>query len=210
MKLGLIAGYSGKENQHSDRHDQTRRKPRLRLGVDVGSLRLRCRDAGRLDSRATRRKIKVGTAIMQMPARTPAHGRHDGDDVVAAFRQPLHCRPRRVRPAGGRRLARRAVRQAGDAPEGIHPDHEADLRARRSAAASTARNIRFPITARVPPDLGKPLKSIMVCEDKIPIYAATLTPAGVQAAAEVADGFFPIWMDPDQYQRVQGSDREGL
>ena len=39
----------------------------------------------------------------------------------------------------------------------------------------------------------------MVCEDKIPIYAATLTPAGVQAAAEVADGFFPIWMDPEQF-----------
>ena len=39
----------------------------------------------------------------------------------------------------------------------------------------------------------------MHCEEPIPIYAATITPAGVQAAAEVADGFFPIWMDPEQY-----------
>ena len=37
----------------------------------------------------------------------------------------------------------------------------------------------------------------------IPIYAATLTPAGVQAAAEVADGFFPVWMDPEQYHVFQ-------
>ena len=33
----------------------------------------------------------------------------------------------------------------------------------------------------------------------MPIYAATITPAGVAAAAEVADGFFPVWMDPEQY-----------
>ncbi|MEJ2090290.1 MAG: LLM class flavin-dependent oxidoreductase, partial [Gammaproteobacteria bacterium] len=47
--------------------------------------------------------------------------------------------------------------------------------------------------------LGKPLKSILHCEEDIPIYAATITPAGVAAAAEVADGFFPVWMDPEQY-----------
>ena len=62
-----------------------------------------------------------------------------------------------------------------------------------------ARNIRFPIVGPAAPGLGKPLKSILHCEQPIPIYAATLTPAGVQAAAEVADGFFPVWMDPDQY-----------
>ncbi len=48
--------------------------------------------------------------------------------------------------------------------------------------------------------LGKPLKSIVHIDKPIPIYAATLTPAGVAAAAEVADGFFPVWMDPDQYK----------
>ena len=47
--------------------------------------------------------------------------------------------------------------------------------------------------------LGKPLKSILHCEENIPIYAASITPRGVEAAAEVADGFFPIWMDPEKY-----------
>jgi len=39
----------------------------------------------------------------------------------------------------------------------------------------------------------------MHCEEDIPIYAATITPAGVAAAAEVSDGFFPVWMDPEKY-----------
>ena len=47
--------------------------------------------------------------------------------------------------------------------------------------------------------LGKPLKSILHCEEDIPIYAASITPNGVAAAAEVADGFFPVWMDPEQF-----------
>ncbi|MCB1685724.1 MAG: LLM class flavin-dependent oxidoreductase, partial [Pseudomonadales bacterium] len=47
--------------------------------------------------------------------------------------------------------------------------------------------------------LGKPLKSILQATEEIPIFAATITPAGVAAAAEVADGFFPVWMDPEQY-----------
>jgi len=48
--------------------------------------------------------------------------------------------------------------------------------------------------------LGKPLKSILHCEENIPIYSANITPKGVEAAAEVADGFFPVWMDPEQFQ----------
>ena len=39
--------------------------------------------------------------------------------------------------------------------------------------------------------LGKPLKSILHAAEDIPIFAATITPAGVAAAAEVADGFLP-------------------
>jgi F420-dependent oxidoreductase-like protein len=58
--------------------------------------------------------------------------------------------------------------------------------------------------------LGKPLKSILHCEEKIPIYAATITPAGVEAAAEVADGFFPVWMDPEKYDVFKEPVEKGL
>ena len=47
--------------------------------------------------------------------------------------------------------------------------------------------------------LGKPLKSILQGNPEIPIYTASITPAGLRCAAEVADGVFPVWMDPNKY-----------
>jgi F420-dependent oxidoreductase-like protein len=41
--------------------------------------------------------------------------------------------------------------------------------------------------------LGKPLKSILHGRADIPIVTATISPRGVAVAAEVADGFMPIW-----------------
>ena len=58
--------------------------------------------------------------------------------------------------------------------------------------------------------LGKPLKSILHCEEDIPIFAANITPKGVAAAAEVCDGFFPIWMDPEKFSVFQDSINEGF
>ena len=47
--------------------------------------------------------------------------------------------------------------------------------------------------------LGKPLKSILAPAKDIPIYTASITPAGLRCAGEVADGVFPVWMDPNKY-----------
>ena len=58
--------------------------------------------------------------------------------------------------------------------------------------------------------LGKPLKSILHCEEDIPIFAANITPRGVAGAAEVCDGFFPIWMDPEKYSVFEGPIQEGF
>ena len=44
--------------------------------------------------------------------------------------------------------------------------------------------------------LGKALKSILLADTSIPIFTASITPAGLAASAEVADGVFPIWMNP--------------
>jgi alkanesulfonate monooxygenase SsuD/methylene tetrahydromethanopterin reductase-like flavin-dependent oxidoreductase (luciferase family) len=46
--------------------------------------------------------------------------------------------------------------------------------------------------------LGKPLKSIMDATS-IPIYTASITNKGVETSAELADGVFPVWMNPDRY-----------
>jgi F420-dependent oxidoreductase-like protein len=71
--------------------------------------------------------------------------------------------------------------------------------AREQPLAFDGKEYQIPYRGPGSTGLGKPLKSIMHCEQPISIYAATLTPAGVQAAAEVADGFFPVWMDPEQF-----------
>ena len=71
--------------------------------------------------------------------------------------------------------------------------------AREAAVTFEGDQYQLPYTGPGATGLGKPLKSIMHCEEEIPIYAATITPKGVEAAAEVADGFFPVWMDPEQF-----------
>jgi F420-dependent oxidoreductase-like protein len=58
--------------------------------------------------------------------------------------------------------------------------------------------------------LGKPLKSIMLADSNIPIYTASITPAGLTASAEVADGVFPIWMSPDRYDVFEADIAKGL
>ena len=68
----------------------------------------------------------------------------------------------------------------------------------------------LPYTGEGATGLGKPLKSILHCEEDIPIYAATITDNGVAASAEVADGFFPVWMDPEQYSVFQGPIEKGF
>lgn len=39
--------------------------------------------------------------------------------------------------------------------------------------------------------------------DRIPIYLATLTPAGLELAGEIADGWIPIFFSPRDFERVQ-------
>jgi F420-dependent oxidoreductase-like protein len=50
--------------------------------------------------------------------------------------------------------------------------------------------------------LGKPLKSILHGNPDIPIYTASISPNGLRCAAEVADGVFPMMMDPDKVDSV--------
>jgi len=40
--------------------------------------------------------------------------------------------------------------------------------------------------------LGKPLKSILEANENIPIYAASITAAGLPCIGEFADGVFPV------------------
>lgn len=197
MKLGLISGYSGrkinipiKQVQHAEN-----------LGYDsIWTAEAYGSDAVTPATwiLANTTKMKVGTAIMQMPARTPA--------MAAMTAMTL------AELSGGRFIC--GVGASGpQVVEGWHGTPYGKPVTRLKEYISIMKQIfrregpatfegsmyQMPYTGPGATGLGKPLKSILHCEEDIPVYAATITPAGVAASAEVADGFFPVWMDPEQY-----------
>lgn len=197
MKLGLIAGYSGRKMNIPMEFI----KRAETLGYDsVWTSEAYGSDAVSPAAwiLANTDTIKVGTAIMQMPARTPA--------MTAMTAMSL------ADLSGGRFI----VGLGASGPQVIEGWHGVaygrpvtrlkeyvaimkQVFAREGPLHFQGKEYQIPYEGERATGLGKPLKSILHCGEDIPIYAATLTPAGVEAAAEVADGFFPVWMDPEQY-----------
>ena len=201
MKLGLLAGYAGRKINiplEAIKHAE-------KLGYDsVWTSEAYGSDAVTPAAwiLANTSKIKVGTAIMQMPARTPA---------MAAMTAMT------LAQLSGNRFILGVGASGPQVVEGWHgvaygrpvtrlKEYVQIIKAifaRQEALAFEGKEHQIPYKGPGSTGLGKPLKSILHLEQPIPIYAATLTPAGVQAAAEVADGFFPVWMDPEQYNVFQ-------
>jgi alkanesulfonate monooxygenase SsuD/methylene tetrahydromethanopterin reductase-like flavin-dependent oxidoreductase (luciferase family) len=88
-------------------------------------------------------KLRCGTAIMQMPARTPAMTAMTAMTLDHLSGGRFILGPRAVGPAGGRGLARRALRQAAHAHARVHLDHSPDPRAREARSSSTASSTTF-------------------------------------------------------------------
>jgi F420-dependent oxidoreductase-like protein len=58
--------------------------------------------------------------------------------------------------------------------------------------------------------LGKPLKSILHGRADMKIYSAAITPKGLACSGEVADGVFPVWMDPEKPETLVPYIEEGI
>jgi len=143
-------------------------------------------------------KIKVGTAIMQMPARTPA--------MAAMTAMTLD------QLSGGRFLL--GLGPSGpQVVEGWHGvpygkpltrtrEYIAILRkifAREEPLEFSGEHYTIPASGAGTTGLGKPLKSILHGNPRIPIYTASISPNGLRCAAEVADGVFPMMVDPEKF-----------
>ena len=77
---------------------------------------------------ALTKRIKLGTGIMQLAARTPANAAMCAGTVDAhGRRRTLHRRPRRVGAADRRGLVRRALGPAVLSLQGLRRDHAQDL-----------------------------------------------------------------------------------
>ncbi len=197
MKLGLIAGYSGSKinlPMDSIRHAES-------LGFDsVWTAEAYGSDAitPACWILANTTKIKAGTAIMQMPARSPAMAAMTAMTLAQLSNERFlvglgASGPQVVEGWHGVPYGKPVTRLRE------YVSIMKQVFAREDRLTFNGTEYHIPYDGPGATGLGKPLKSILHCDEDIPIYAATITPKGVEAAAEVADGFFPVWMDPEQF-----------
>ena len=146
-------------------------------------------------------RIKLGTAIMQMPGRTPANAA-----MTAMTLNQL---------SGGRFLLGLGL-SGPQVVEGWHGVSYAQPLARTREYVSIVRAIfrretpltfegrhyQIPYRGDDATGLGKPLKSTLKADPNIPIYLAAIGPKNVELAAEVADGWLPIFFAPERYDAV--------
>jgi F420-dependent oxidoreductase-like protein len=197
MKLGLNIGYSGSTIEgvlplveHADR-----------IGIDsVWAAEAYGSDAVTVLAYLAARteRIKLGSAILQMPARTPANtamtamtldalsgGRFilglglSGPQVVEGWHGVPYGKP-----LGRTREYVEIVRKAI---------------AREAPLEHDGEHYQIPYRGSDATGLGKPLKSILhPVRDRIPVYLAAIGPKNVALTAEIADGWLPIFYSPER------------
>jgi F420-dependent oxidoreductase-like protein len=198
MRLGLMLGYSGKK---------------MELPIDLileaerlGYYAIWTAEAYGSDAvtplawaGALTSKIMLGTAIMQMPARTPAN-----TAMTAMTLDHL---------SGGRMLL--GVGLSGpQVVEGWHGtaygkplpktrEYVEIIRkifAREEPLTHEGQHYRIPYAGEDKTGLGKPLKSILHGRKDLPIYIASIGPKNIELTAEIADGWLPIFYSPERYE----------
>jgi len=197
LRLGLVTGYSGASLEIPIELIQEAE----RLGFDsVWSAEAYGSDAVSPLAyiAALTTKIRLGTGIMQMPARSPA--------MTAMTAMTLD------QLSGGRFIL--GLGPSGpQVVEGWHGVAYGKPLTRTREYVSIVRKIlareaplehkgevyQIPFHGAGSTGLGKPLKSILHGRAELEIYTASITPAGLTCASEVADGVIPVWMDPERF-----------
>ena len=143
---------------------------------------------------AVTKQLKVGTGIMQMPARTPAMTAMTATtlDQISGGRFLLGLGPsgpQVVEGWHGVPYGKPLVRTR---------EYVSILRqiwAREKPLEHQGEHYQIPYRGPGASGLGKPLKSI-IHGRQIPIYIASIGPKSVEQAAELADGWLPIFFSP--------------
>ncbi|MFL5919358.1 MAG: LLM class F420-dependent oxidoreductase [Gaiellaceae bacterium] len=159
---------------------------------------------------ATTSTIKVGSAIMQIPGRTPAN-----TAMTAATLDLL---------SGGRFLLGLGT-SGPQVVEGWHGqpwgkpltktrEYVEIVRTalRRETLEFHGDQYEIPYAGPGATGLGKPLKIMLrPLRDSIPIYLAALSPKNVNLAFEIADGWMPIFFSPERARAAFGYElRDGF
>ncbi|MCP5059855.1 MAG: LLM class F420-dependent oxidoreductase [bacterium] len=200
MRIGLNIGYSGPRLQIDIE--------RVKLAESLGFDSVWTAEAYGSDAitsltwiAAQTSKIKLGTAILQMPARTPAM-----TAMTAISLDQL---------SGGRFLL--GIGPSG--PQVVEGWHGVpygkpltrtreyvkilrDIFAREGPLEHKGEHYEIPYQSEGATGLGKPLKSILHGRADIPIFTASIGAAGIACSGEVADGLIPVWMNPERMDLI--------
>ncbi len=208
MKLGIVVGYSGSTfSLPMDLIGEAER-----LGYDsVWTSEAYGSDAISPAAWILARTstIKVGTAIIQMPARTPTMSA-----MTAMTLQAL---------SGGRFMlgigpsGPQVIEGWYGVPYGRPMTRTREyvsiirqILAREAPLVHDGEHYTIPNTGAGATGLGKPLKSILHGDPSLKIFTGTFTPAGVRTAAEIADGMFPVWMNPERFDVFEDALADGF
>jgi F420-dependent oxidoreductase-like protein len=195
MRLGLMTGYSGA----SMGLDMSLIKEAERLGYDsVWTAEAWGSDAvsplAWIGAQTT--TIKLGTAVMQLPGRSPAN-----TAMTAMTLDAL---------SGGRFILGLGT-SGPQVVEGWHgrPWHKPltwlreyltivkEIFARERPLEFQGEHYQIPYRGEHSTGLGKPLKSILHGRKDIPIYTGSMAPKGQELCAEMADGLLLTCMNPE-------------
>lgn len=200
MRLGLMLGYAGRQIALP--------MPLVKEADELGIYAIWTAEAYGSDAvsplawlGSQTKQVRLGTAIMQMPGRTPANAA-----MTAMTLNQL---------SNGRFLMGLGL-SGPQVVEGWHGQSYSKPLVRTREYVSIVRQIfqrqdrlmfdgqlyQIPYTGSDATGLGKPLKSTLAAAPNIPIYLAAIGPKNVELAAEIADGWLPIFFAPQQYDKV--------
>jgi F420-dependent oxidoreductase-like protein len=158
---------------------------------------------------AQTKRIKAGTSIMQMPARTPACAAMTAMTLQLLSGNRFLCG---IGPSGPQVI------------EGWHGaaygkpllrtrEYAAIIRQileRKAPLEFKGEHYRIPYDGPGASGLGKPLRSIVHGDPSLKLYTAAIAPNGLRIAGEIADGTLPFFMSPEQAEAIVGPVRDGV
>ena len=209
MKLGLYLGYSG----------ATMSLPteKILLAERLGYDSVWTAEAYGSDAitplaylAAITRRIRLGTGIMQLAARTPAAAA-----MAIATLDALAGGDRAIAGLGvsGPQIVEGWYGQPWGRPYWRLRDYVAIMRkvlVRKEPVQHDGSEIQIPFKGAGTLGIGKPLMSILHTNPRIPIWLGTGTESNVKLTAEVADGWLPLGFVPSTMKIVRPWLEEGF
>jgi F420-dependent oxidoreductase-like protein len=153
--------------------------------------------------------IKLGSAVMQIPGRTPAN------TAMTAATLDLMSGGRVILGLGtsGPQVVEGWHGQPWGKPLGKTREYIELVRTalRREVVEHDGEHYRIPYDGPGATGLGKPLKLMLrPLRAEIPIYLAAIGPKNVALAYEIADGWLPIFLYPERFHDAFGTPPAGF